>query len=254
MIVVDALEEPGLKHAFYTRRGGVSSGIYRSLNCGLGSGDQADAVRANRARTMAALDLPADALHTCLQHHSADVITIEAGTDPEDRKKGDALVTSVKGLALGVSTADCAPVLFADTNDNVVGAAHAGWRGALGGVLEATVDAMIDLGARADNIRAAVGPCIGVESYEVGPEFPGPFIERDRSAAQFFEAAQTEGKFLFNLSGYVVERLMALGLGDVVRLDCDTCKDEVTFFSYRRSRHRNEPDYGRSISVIALSE
>jgi YfiH family protein len=253
VIQMEELAVGGVSHAFYTRRGGVSRGLYTSLNCGFGSGDDPAHVAANRARTLAALDLAPDSLVTCHQHHSAEVAVIDGAEPPVEPPKADALVTSSRGVALGILTADCAPVLFSSPDDGVIGAAHAGWKGALGGVLEATVDAMLELGARADNIAAAIGPCIGQASYEVGPEYPGPFLEKDRTNATFFEPSPREGHFLFDLSGYVARRLSGLGLGAVFRLDCDTCRDSAQFFSYRRSRLRGEPDYGREISIIALS-
>lgn len=253
MLLIDELDGGGgVRHAFYTRRGGVSTGLYRSLNCGLGSGDDLAAVMANRARAMAALDLPAEALVTCHQHHSAEVAVLYAGEPPEQPAKADAMVTTSTGLALGILTADCGPILFADTKDRVIGAAHAGWRGALGGVLEATVDAMIEQGARADNIVAAIGPTIGPESYEVGPEFPAPFLEQETGNAAYFRAGYRDDHFMFDLPGYIASRLTRLGLGDVLRLDCDTCADEVDFFSYRRSCLQQEPDYGRLLSTIVL--
>jgi len=252
MIQLEDFEGSGVRHAFFTRRGGVSTGIYHSLNCGLGSDDDPNAVRANRARAMAALDLPAEALVTCHQYHSAEVAVIDAGALPAEPPKVDALVTTSPDLALGIMTADCGPVLFADTMDKVVGAAHAGWRGALGGVLEATMDAMIDQGARADNIIAAIGPMIGPSSYEVGPEFPAPFLEQEAGNGTFFRAAEREGHYLFDLPGYIGARLARLGLGDILRLDGDTYRDPANFFSYRRSTHRGEPDYGRMLSTIAL--
>lgn len=252
MIQLDELDFDGIRHAFFTRRGGVSKGIYTSLNCGPGSHDDPNDVAANRARAMAALDMPAEALVTCYQIHSTDVITVNALPGTGEWPRGDALVTASTGVALGVSTADCAPILFADPHDRIIGAAHAGWRGALAGVMDTTVEAMIELGARADNITAAVGPCIGRESYEVGPEFPTPFLEQDQGNALFFSAAERTGHFMFDLSGYVSSRLARLGLGEVLRLDADTCKDEANFFSYRRSCHREQGDYGRMLSVITL--
>jgi polyphenol oxidase len=252
VIQIDEFGGGGTRHAFFTRRGGVSTGLYHSLNCGVGSGDDPAAVRANRTRAMAALDLPADALFTCHQYHSAEVAVIDAGAPPTKPPRVDALVTTSPNLALGIVTADCGPVLFADTRDRIIGAAHAGWRGALGGVLDATVDAMIEQGARADNIAVAIGPMIGPGSYEVGPEFPGPFLEQEAGNAAYFRAAAREGHFMFDLPGYIAARLARLGLGDILRLDGDTCHDEVNFFSYRRSQHRGEPDYGRMLSTIVL--
>jgi YfiH family protein len=252
LIQLDELDFDGIRHAFFTRRGGVSKGIYTSLNCGPGSHDDPNDVAANRARAMAALDMPAEALVTCYQIHSTDVITVNALPGTGEWPRGDALVTASTGVALGVSSADCAPILFADPHDRIIGAAHAGWRGALAGVMDTAVEAMIELGARADNITAAVGPCIGRESYEVGPEFPTPFLEQDQGNALFFSAAERTGHFMFDLSGYVSSRLARLGLGEVLRLDADTCKDEANFFSYRRSCHREQGDYGRMLSVITL--
>lgn len=254
MIQLDEMNTDKIRHAFYTRRGGVSQGIYRSLNCGLGSGDTRKAVVANRARTMAALDCDAEALFTCNQIHSAIVHVIDSDERPDEPPRADGMVTARKNIALGVLSADCTPVLFSDPGDGIIGACHAGWRGALNGVMEATVDAMIELGARADNIQVAVGPCIGQASYEVGPEFPQPFLEQDKNNAAFFSAGNREGHFQFDLSNYCASRLSRLGLGELYRLDCDTCRDEPNFFSYRRSRLRNEPDYGRQLSTIVISE
>lgn len=254
MIQLDEMNTGKIRHAFYTRRGGVSQGIYRSLNCGLGSGDTRKAVVANRARTMAALDCDAGSLFTCNQIHSATVHVIDSDERPDEPPRADGMVTSLKNVALGVLTADCTPVLFSDPGDGIIGACHAGWRGALNGVMEATVEAMIELGARADNIQAAVGPCIGQASYEVGPEFPQPFLEQDKNNAAYFSAGAREDHFQFDLSNYCTSRLSLLGLGEVYRLDCDTCQDEPNFFSYRRSRLRNEADYGRQLSTIVISE
>ncbi|GAB4182296.1 MAG: peptidoglycan editing factor PgeF [Thalassobaculales bacterium] len=252
MIQVDALEHPRLRHAFYGRRGGVSRGLYTSLNCGLGSADDREAVIANRARCMAAIDLPAAALVTCHQTHSADCMTVERRWEPAASPKADAMATSVPGIALGVLAADCVPVLFAAAQDGVIGAAHAGWKGAKAGVCEATVEAMIELGARPDRIVAVIGPCIQQESYEVGDEFAAEFLKLNRANARYFAAGRRAGKLQFDISGYVAGRLSALGLAEVHRLDFDTCRDEANFFSYRRSVLRGEPDYGRQISVIAL--
>ena len=201
---------------------------------------------------MAALDLPSLALVTCHQYHSTEVAVIDGGAIPDEPPKADALVTTSPNLALGIMTADCGPVLFANSRDRIIGAAHAGWRGALGGVLEATVDAMIEQGARADNIFAAIGPMIGPDSYEVGPEFPTPFLEQEAGNGAFFKAAERPEHFMFDLPGYIALRLARLGLGDILRLDADTCRDETNFFSYRRSQHRSEPDYGRMLSTIVL--
>jgi hypothetical protein len=254
VIQIDGLNHGGIRHAFFTRRGGVSGGIYTSLNCGPGSKDDPKAVRNNRARAMAALDLPADALFTNHQVHSPDVVVIEEDSDPADTRRADGLVTTRKGVALGALAADCAPVLFAAPEDGVIGACHAGWRGAVGGVAEATVEAMIELGARPDGIIAAIGPCIGAASYEVGPEFPEPFLDQDTTNSRYFDQAEREGHFLFDLSGYLASRLRRLNLADVHTAGRDTCRDEANFFSYRRSCHRSEPDYGRMLAAISLGD
>ena len=201
---------------------------------------------------MAALDCDAGSLFTCNQIHSAIVHVIDSHERPEAPPHADGMVTFLKNIAL-VSSADCTPVLFPS------GRWHyrrlpCGWRGALNGVMEATVEAMIELGSRADNIQAAVGPCIGQASYEVGPEFPQPFLEQNKNNAAYFSAGAREGYFQFDLSNYCISRLSSLGLGALYRLDCDTCEDEATFFSYRRSRLRNEPDYGRQLSTIIIAE
>ena len=252
MFQLDEFDENGCRHAFFGRGGGVSTGLYNSLNCGLGSGDSRDAVRKNRARAMAALDLSASTLVVCHQRHSADVAVIDGHALPPQPLRADGLVTRSNRLALGILTADCAPVLLADRQAGVVGAAHAGWRGALGGILEATVQAMVAQGAAIGTIVAAIGPCIGPDSYEVGPEFPGPFLEQDRSNAACFLAGRRDGHFMFDLPGYIGTRLVRLGLGDVLCLKGDTCADEVNFFSYRRSRLQEQEGFGRMLSIISL--
>ena len=218
--------------------------------CWDGSGDDPTSICTNRARAMAALDLPIEALATCHQHHSAEVAVIDIV--PDEPPRVDALVSTRPGIALGILTADCAPLLFASSSDEVIGAAHAGWRGALGGIADATVDAMIEQGARPNNIVAVIGPAIGLASYEVGPEFPEPFLEQEAGNGTFFKAGERDGHFMFDLQGYVAGRLARLGLREVLRLDSDTCADEANFFSYRRSYHRKESDYGRMLSTIAL--
>ena len=242
---------PGVKHGFFTREGGVSKGLYASLNCGPGSEDDPAAVAENRARVMQALGLPAEALVTLYQIHSPEVVEV---TEPwgGERPKADAMVTRRPGLALGILTADCVPVLLADPKARVVGAAHAGWKGALGGVLEATVQAMTALGATADGIRAGIGPAIGQRSYEVGPEFPAPFLAQCEKNADFFCRGAREGHFHFDIKGYVARRLALAGLREIQCLPCDTCAEEARFFSYRRACLRQEDDYGRDLSAIAL--
>ena len=252
MIQVDQFSSHRVRHAFFTREGGVSTGLYRSLNCGLGSRDDRARVLANRERALAAIDLPANALFMCHQHHSA--IVVEAETGRSSPPRADGLVTTTPGRALGILTADCGPVLFADQENRVIGAAHAGWRGALSGVLEATIDAMVGLGARLGSMVAALGPTIGSGSYEVGPEFPGPFVDRSAADAAWFVPARREGHFMFDLPGYICSRLAGAGVAEVIALGVDTCADEDRCFSYRRSRLRGEPDFGRMLSVIALEE
>jgi polyphenol oxidase len=252
LITLAALDGDGLRHGFFTREGGVSDGIFASLNCGLGSGDDAEKVAENRRRAMAALDLRRDDLATCHQVHSATVVEVEGAWPQAERPRADAMVTKTRGVALGILTADCAPVLFADVEAGVIGAAHAGWRGAVSGVLEATVAAMAKLGAAPERIRAGVGPCIAQPSYEVGPEFPAPFLAADPADADLFLPAPRAGHFLFDLPGYVARRLERLRLGQVERSGGDTAAEAERFFSYRRSCLRRETDYGRELSAICL--
>ncbi|WP_338322688.1 peptidoglycan editing factor PgeF [Ferruginivarius sediminum] len=242
----------GVRHAFFSRRGGVSQGIYESLNCGPGSKDSRASVLENRRRAMAAMDLPDGELVTAYQIHSAEATVVDRAWAPGEGPRLDAMATSTPGLALGVLTADCAPVLFADQGAGVVGAAHAGWRGAFGGVLLSCIEAMESLGAQRQRIVAGIGPCIGKTSYEVGPEFPEPFLEQARDNGDFFTPAARAGHFMFDLKGYVARRLAALGLKDVQALPCDTCLEEDRFFSYRRGSKRGESDYGRLLSAIYI--
>ncbi len=252
MIRADNLERAGaVRHGFFTREGGVSRGIYASLNCGLGSGDSLDRVAVNRARALAMLGLDGAPLCTAYQVHGTEVSVVNEPWPPERRPKVDAMVTSRSGIALGILSADCAPVLMADAEARVIGAAHAGWRGALAGVLEAAVEAMVGLGARRERIAAAVGPAIAQPSYQVGPEFPGPFLAADGTAERFFSAAGG-GRYLFDLAGYAAGRLRAAGLGACEQLAHDTVAEDDLFFSYRRSLLRGEDDYGRTLSAIAL--
>jgi hypothetical protein len=242
-----------VRHAFLGRQGGVSEGLYASLNCGFGSGDERERVAENRRRALAMAELPADVLLTVHQTHSAQVMVVEEGWTPDAAPRADAMVTRRPGLALGILTADCAPVLLADPDARVIGAAHAGWRGAVGGVVEAVVRRMVQLGAEPSRIRAAVGPCIRQESYEVGPEFPAPFIAQDRANARYFAPAPRADRFMFDLPGYVVSRLRGLGVGAVEEVRRDTCAETDLFFSYRRATLNREPDYGRGLSAIALN-
>lgn len=245
----------GVRHAFFTRKGGVSDGIYASLNVGLGSDDKPENVRENRRRAMAAMEIPADALHTMYQIHGADVVRVDGERwDAANAPKADAMVTNRPGEVLGVLSADCVPVLFADPMAGVVAAAHSGWRGTVVGVLGAAVDAMEELGANRRSICAAVGPAIAQASYEVGPEFPAPFLERKSENTRFFQPSDREGHHLFDLTGCVVGLLEDLKLGSIEHIALDTCADDERFFSYRRSTHRGEPDYGRGLSAICLGD
>jgi polyphenol oxidase len=238
-------------HGFFDRTGGVSGGIYASLNTGLGSNDKREDVLENRRRVARAMDVATEALLTLYQVHSPDVIHVRAPGDTQG-VKADAMVTTTPGLALGVLSADCAPVLFADAQAGVIGAAHSGWGGAFRGVLEATVEAMVGLGAQRSAIRAVIGPCIAQSSYEVGPEFLERFLDADRANSCHFAPSARRGHHMFDLPGYALKRLRGAGLDDPVWLGQDTCADEARFFSYRRSVHRDEGDYGRQISAIAL--
>ena len=253
MLTIGPLNDlPRVRHAFFTRRGGVSGGLYDSLNCGFGSGDERQNVAENRSRAMARIDMTPERLVTVYQVHSSRVRAVEQPWRPDEAPQADAMVTRTPGVALGVLTADCAPVLLADTEGGVVGAAHAGWRGAVGGVLEAVVTAMEQLGAARERIVAGIGPCIAQRSYEVGPEFPAPLLERSADNRDFFCPAARDGHFLFDLKGYAARRLAAAGVGAVKCLPCDTCGEAERFFSYRRSCLRSEGDYGRGLSAIYL--
>lgn len=245
---------PGVRHGFFTRNGGVSEGLYRSLNCGLGSKDSPGAVRENRTRAAAQLDVAGDRLCTAYQIHSAKAIVVEEPWQRAEAPRVDALVSKTPGIALGILTADCAPVLLADAKARVIGAVHAGWRGALNGVLEAALDAMVTLGATPGAVAAVVGPTIQQASYEVGPEFPAPFLERDPGDADLFAPGARDGHFQFDLPGYVVRRLRALALGTIDSTGHDTCAEEQLFFSYRRNTRQGESDYGRGLSAIALAQ
>ena len=253
MLTVTALN--GLRrisHAFFTREGGVSEGLFASLNCGFGSGDDPKRVRENMDRAMGHFSLGGEDLNTVYQVQSAEVAVVEKTWTIEQRPQADAVVTRRAGIALGILTADCAPVLFADAEASVIGAAHAGWRGAKAGVLEATVRAMTRLGATQGRITAAVGPCIARESYEVGSEFHAEFIAESTYNARFFSAAPRARHFMFDLPGYITKRLAALGLGAVDAVIADTCGDEARFFSYRRATQRGETNYGLGLSAIVL--
>ncbi len=238
-----------LRHGFFTRRGGASSGIFSGLNCGAGSSDQAEAVAINRARVARFLGADAGDLVTLHQVHSADVVTLDAPIPPG--RRADAMVTRTPGVLLGTLSADCQPVLFADRAAGVIGAAHAGWRGALGGVLEATLAAMESLGATRQSTAAVIGPCISQRAYEVGQEFLETFVDADPEHARFFING-TGGRYLFDLPGFGLFRLRRAGVGHAEWTGHCTYHDPDRFYSYRRSQHRGEADYGRLVSAIRL--
>ncbi len=250
-MTLEILTHPALhpvRHGFFTRKGGVSSGIYRGLNCGFGSHDRAESVAANRALVAEALGAEAGDLVTLYQVHSSRVVHVEAPLDAP--VQADAMVSTSAGLVLGVLSADCQPVLLLDRSAGVIGAAHAGWRGALDGVLGATVDAMVKLGARRGNMQAVIGPAISQRAYEVGQEFVERFLDEDTTNARFFVGGG-DGKFHFDLPGFGLHRLRAEGIEAEWIGHC-TFSDDEKFFSYRRATHKNQPDYGRLISAISL--
>lgn len=251
IVQIDALAQlPGVRHGFFTRNGGASAGLYGSNNCAFGSDDDRASVAANRDACAARLG--ATALVTVKQKHTPDVVTVDTPWTWNDAPVADALVTKTRGIAIGILTADCTPVLFADEKAGVVAAAHAGWRGAFDGVLANTVTAMAKLGAAPANIIAAVGPCIGPASYEVGPEFVERLAQRNPAFAGYFTAPKANGHSYFDLPAFVADRLRDAGVGTVVVEGSDTCAFDQTFFSYRRSVLRKEPDYGRQLSAISL--
>lgn len=242
---------PGVRHAYFTRLGGVSTGVFSSLNVGVGSSDDPATVAENRRRAGATFGVDPERLATCYQVHSARVITADGPLGAE-RPRADGVVTGTPDLVCGVLAADCAPILFAEPQARVVAAAHAGWRGALAGVVEAAVAAMVRQGAARERIVAAIGPCIGPESYEVGLEFLAAFEARDPAFAAFFKAGLVAEKRLFDLPGFVLSRLAAAGVGASESIGADTFADEKRFFSNRRAFRRGEADYGRLLSAIML--
>ena len=251
-LTLDIVTSPlldGVAHGFFGRRGGASSGIFEGLNCGGGSSDQAEIVAMNRDRVADAIGVSPERLVSVHQVHSATAVTLHER--PVERPRADAIVTNTPGLALAILTADCQPVLFADRNAGVIGAAHAGWRGALDGVLEATIDEMIAAGGARENIHAVIGPTISQRAYEVGQEFLERFLDEDPDSARFFINGQ-EGRYLFDLPGYGLMRLRAAGIGSAEWTHHCTYSDEARFYSYRRATHRGEADYWRLISVIRL--
>ena len=241
-----------VRHAFFTRAGGVSNGVYQSLNGGVGSNDVPAKVAENRTRMASALGVAAERLLTCYQIHSPHVVVAEKPWTQSERPRADAIVTRTPALAIGVSTADCGPVLLADPQARVIGAAHAGWRGSLGGVIEATIAAMEALGATPGRLVAVVGPMIRQPSYEVGQDLIDRFLAADPGNARYFVLGPRASHALFDLAGFIVERLRRAGVAQVEDLGHCTYADPVQFYSYRRANHRAEPDYGRHINAIAL--
>lgn len=245
---------PHVRHGFFTRRWGVSSGIYQGLNIGYGSNDDRAAVIENRARVERALGAPKGSFTPLYQYHSAEVVYADHAWPQDEAPKADASVTDRPDVMLAIATADCAPILFADGDAGVIGAAHSGWKGAFGGVWRATVEAMEKLGARRERIAACVGPTIQRKSYEVGPEFVDRFVAADPANAAYFSPSERDGHGMFDLPGFLRDGMMTLELGSVSVMDRDTCAEEADFFSYRRATLRGEPDYGRQVSAIMLTE
>jgi YfiH family protein len=250
--LLSPLVASGIAHAYFTREGGVSEGIYRGLNVGLGSNDDRQRIEENRRRVAAYFDAAPEKLATVHQVHSPTAVIVDSTYDGA-RPEADAVVTATPGMVIGVLTADCGPILFADPKARVIGAAHAGWKGALGGVLESTIDAMVSLGANRENIVASLGPSISHRNYEVGAEFVARFVETDPSYEAFFTPSEQEGHSMFDLPALTLKRLTAAGVM-AENLDICTYADEDRFFSYRRTTHRKEPDYGRQISAIFIRE
>ncbi len=245
------LDFPGIRHAFFTRQGGISGGIYEGLNVGQGSGDRPEDVAENRRRAAAHFDLSAEALSTGYQIHSATALIADSPWGP-DRPEGDAVVTGTPGILCGALAADCAPILLADPEARIVAAAHAGWKGAHSGIIGATVNAMVGKGARPGRMVAVVGPCISQASYEVGEEFEARFVAVDATSSEFFSPGETPDKRHFDLPGFVLSRLRLAGVETCAWIGADTCTDEDRFFSNRRAFRRGEPDFGRLLSAITL--
>lgn len=243
----------GIRHGFFTRGGGVSQGVYATLNGGIGSRDIPDNIAENRRRMADALGVTPERFVTAYQIHSPEVVTVREPWPHDSRPRADAMVTNMSGIALGISTADCGPVLFADPQARTIGAAHAGWRGALSGVLDATVAAMEELGAARTRIVAALGPMIRQPNYEVGPEFVARFHEADKGNKAFFAPSEREGHAMFDLAGYIAMRLKRAGIGPIDDLKLCTYAEPERFFSYRRMTRLGEADYGRHINAIALA-
>ena len=254
MLQIKQFNRKNIQHAFFTRHGGKSTGLYTALNCGIGSNDNISSVLDNRAQAMKALNLSAGSLVTCHQTHSSKMIVITKANRYATKHVGDGLVTSIPKVCLGILTADCSPILFSDEINGVIGAAHAGWKGALHGILEATVNGMGSQGAEIDHIVCAIGPTIGPKSYEVGPEFKETFLDSDSTCNQFFAKSSRLGHYMFDLPSFIISRLSKIGINTVFNIDRDTYSDETSFYSYRRSSHKNEDDYGRLLSTIVINQ
>ena len=251
-VLSPALTRAGIRHAFFTREGGVSEGVYAGLNGGIGSNDKPENVAENRARMAGYLDVPADNLLSLYQIHSPIALNVTEAWPRTHRPQADAMVTVKPGIALGVGAADCGPILFADAEAGVVGAAHSGWKGAIGGVLEATIAAMEAEGARRSRMIVALGPMLSQANYEVGPEFKATFLAERAENIRHFRDGAREDHPHFDLPGYIVSRLERAGVGEIENPALCTYADEARFYSYRRKTHRNEPDYGRLIAAIRL--
>lgn len=253
MIKSSVFDQTVISHGFFTRESGVSEGVYRGLNCGAGSDDRPENITQNKRIAMQTLGIEADNLATLYQIHSTDVVRISEYSQIHEKPKADAMVTRVPGVALGILTADCVPILFADAKHKVIGAAHSGWKGSVGNIAKKVIDVMIGEGAERSEITTAIGPSIQQKSYEVGPEFPAPFLKIDPRFNRFFIPSERDNHFMFDLTGFVFEQITELNIKSVERLANDTCTEEEFFFSYRRMCKRGENDYGRMLSAIALN-
>lgn len=252
MLHSELLEHPNIRHGFFTRTGGISRGIYTSLNCGPGSGDNPDHITENRRRVAERLAGHAVPLCSLYQVHGSDVVSVTEPWDNQSRPKADAMVTDRPGIALGILTADCTPILFSDPEAGVVGAAHAGWKGAFGGIVSSTVAAMEDLGARRDRIKAVIGPTIAKPSYEVSAEFRNAFLTYNLNYEKYFDVTREGSHAQFDLPQFVSDRLQEEGIAAIADLKLDTYSDSRQFFSFRRTTHQNATDYGRQISAIMI--
>lgn len=251
-IISEALDIPGIRHAFFTRKGGVSSGLYEALNGGQGSSDDPEAVAENRRLMASTLNVKPENFLSCYQIHSADIVTVTTPWLAADRPRADGMVTGKKGIALAIATADCGPVLFADRRAGVIGACHAGWKGAFSGILEATILGMEALGSHRKDISAVLGPTISQKAYEVGPEFVARFLERDPDFGRFFIPSEKIGFSMFNLPGFIRGQLLLTKIGHFEDLCRCTYENDQLFFSYRRTTHRKEADYGRLLAAITI--